>query len=327
MPKKSGGAGRAWTYSRMSLTSPGADQRNKITRPLPTSEFDQQHQQTILMSQMQTSQSRLQSSTWDANSCQNSPQSSSFGANPTPLHNFRSGFLSQTAGSDNIRSTSQPTELNNFRPSSLLPQQPGTGLRGSPQMAVNNPLSNSFPDRPCAVAAPTPRPPRHLDLQAKTTASPEVHPRRELRHYAEVNLRSSNFLSPEAPRDKGGKIYAAFVLGGVGYMLPFTCFVIAVDFYQSRYPGSTIIFDLTLATILAGTVGILFNNIMIEAVSLTSRVTFGYVTSSTLLLLLTTCDLGLSLFTARDGYWVTLACVAVVAVGCAGEPFELSCTD
>ena len=65
--------------------------------------------------------------------------------------------------------------------------------------------------------------------------------------------------------------------------------------------------------------GVLFNNLAVEALSLTSRVTFGYVISTSLLLLLTTCDLGLSMFTPHDGYWITLGCVAAVAVGCAGK--------
>ncbi|KAK3790026.1 hypothetical protein RRG08_040946 [Elysia crispata] len=313
MPKKSGGGRRAWTYSRMSLTSPEANQRNKIIRPSPTSETDQQ-QQIILLSHIQSTETRITSGTSN-NSCRISPHSSSVETKTADSGNFRSTAAEDTSA-DDFRSTSTPSRPNNFR-SSTTQQRLVNELQESPQAVNNSPLHN-FHHRSSVAGCtnPPPHPPRRLDLDVKTAPSPEVC-RRDLRHYAEVNLRSSNFLSPEAPRDKGGKIYAAFVLGGVGYMLPFTCFVVAVDFYQTRYPGSTIIFDLTLATILAGSFGVLFNNIMVEALSLTSRVTFGYVTSTTLLLLLTTCDLGLSMFTVRDGYWITLGCVAVVAVGCA----------
>lgn len=36
------------------------------------------------------------------------------------------------------------------------------------------------------------------------------------------------------PVDHYSKIYVAFILSGIGYMLPYTCFIVAVDYYQVR---------------------------------------------------------------------------------------------
>ncbi|CAL1526053.1 unnamed protein product, partial [Lymnaea stagnalis] len=40
------------------------------------------------------------------------------------------------------------------------------------------------------------------------------------------------------PVDVHSKIYLAFVLSGIGYMLPYTCFIVAVDYYQVSYSPS-----------------------------------------------------------------------------------------
>ncbi|RUS74447.1 hypothetical protein EGW08_017785 [Elysia chlorotica] len=223
----------------MSLTSPEANQRNKIIRPAETSETDQ-HQQMILLSHIQTAEtSRIPSE-----SCQNSQHSNSDESRIlTTSGNFRLPSSKVPSSSDDFRSASLPSRPNSFRSMPAQHHRSGSEVRESP-IAVNNsstlhnlqPRSSedgSFSNSSHLSHQASPA--RHLgfDPGVKTAPSLEVYGRDlELRHYAEANLRSNNCLSPEAPRDKGGKIYAAFVLGGVGYMLPFTCFVVAVDFYQ-----------------------------------------------------------------------------------------------
>ena len=232
MPKKSGGGGggeggggRAWTYSRMSLTSLGADERNRINREC------EQNQQVIPLSQLQTSETRPPPATNYDNSC---PHYTSADLPQTPpVGNFRPA-TSQAQSPDNFRSISQQSRPNNFRSSPSRPQQQmAYEHRESPQ-AVNNSASRNVQHRSnhrSSTSTATP-PPLDLDLAHRNASSPDVCCRRDLSHQARVSLRPNNFLSPEAPRDEGGKIYGAFVLAGVGYMLPFTCFVVAVDFYQ-----------------------------------------------------------------------------------------------
>ena len=51
------------------------------------------------------------------------------------------------------------------------------------------------------------------------------------------------------PRDPCSVIYLALVLCGAGFLLPYNSFITAVDYYQAKYPGSTIIFDMSLTYI------------------------------------------------------------------------------
>ncbi|XP_012935639.1 equilibrative nucleoside transporter 4 [Aplysia californica] len=117
--------------------------------------------------------------------------------------------------------------------------------------------------------------------------------------------------------DRYNRIYIAFVLSGIGYMLPFTCFIVAVDYYQNRFPGTTIIFDMTATTIIIGSLGVILNNAIVESLSLLWRVTFGYIISLAVLVFLAIFDVTLEMFPGAEGYWVTMIAVSVIAVGCA----------
>lgn len=52
-------------------------------------------------------------------------------------------------------------------------------------------------------------------------------------------------------------------------------FTIAVDYFQSRYPGTTIVFDISLVYIVMAFFAVLGNNILVETLSLNTRITFG----------------------------------------------------
>ncbi|KAH9488403.1 hypothetical protein Btru_062837 [Bulinus truncatus] len=134
---------------------------------------------------------------------------------------------------------------------------------------------------------------------------------------AKARSKKNSIVNGQPPIDEHSKIYLAFVLSGIGYMLPFTCFIAAVDYYQSRFPHSTIIFDMTTTTIVVGMLGVFLNNLLLETLSLTWRVMIGYIVSTLLLLFLTLFDVTMDMFPLDTGYWVTLVAVAVIAVGCA----------
>lgn len=52
-------------------------------------------------------------------------------------------------------------------------------------------------------------------------------------------------------------------------------FIIAVDFFQARYPGTTVIFDMSVVYIIMAFFAVFANNILIETLSLNTRITFG----------------------------------------------------
>ncbi len=57
------------------------------------------------------------------------------------------------------------------------------------------------------------------------------------------------------PRDKCNGIYLALIICGAGFLLPYNSFIVAVDYYQAKYPGTTIIFDMSLTYICVAFVG------------------------------------------------------------------------
>nr|CAD7403439.1 unnamed protein product [Timema cristinae]CAD7428377.1 unnamed protein product [Timema monikensis] len=121
-------------------------------------------------------------------------------------------------------------------------------------------------------------------------------------------------LSP--PVDKCNCIYFALVLAGVGFLLPYNSFIIAVDYFQARYPGTTIVFDMSLVYIVMAFFAVLANNVLVETLSLNTRITFGYLVSFVTLFFVATCEIWFEVFGPSTSYTINLIAVAVVALGC-----------
>ncbi|XP_069687819.1 equilibrative nucleoside transporter 4 [Periplaneta americana] len=121
-------------------------------------------------------------------------------------------------------------------------------------------------------------------------------------------------LSP--PVDKCNCIYFALVLAGVGFLLPYNSFIIAVDYFQGKYPGTTIVFDMSLVYIVMAFFAVLANNVLVETLSLNTRITFGYLVSFFTLFFVAICEIGLDIFETSTSYTINLIAVAIVALGC-----------
>ncbi|XP_065340802.1 equilibrative nucleoside transporter 4 [Cloeon dipterum] len=120
----------------------------------------------------------------------------------------------------------------------------------------------------------------------------------------------------ESPVDHCNFIYTALMLAGVGFLLPYNSFIIAVDYFQTRFPGSTIVFDMSLVYILTAFVAVLLNNLLVETLSLNTRINFGYAVSFITLLFVATCEIWWNIFGPELAYKANLIAVAVVALGC-----------
>ncbi|XP_013781798.1 equilibrative nucleoside transporter 4-like [Limulus polyphemus] len=118
------------------------------------------------------------------------------------------------------------------------------------------------------------------------------------------------------PEDRCHCIYLALLLAGVGFLLPYNSFIIAVDYFQARYPGTTIVFDMSLVYILVAFVAVVINNLLVETLTLNVRITFGYIISFFTLLFVAVFEIWFESFTHTTGYHINLLAVAVVAFGC-----------
>ncbi|XP_067002183.2 equilibrative nucleoside transporter 4 [Anabrus simplex] len=127
---------------------------------------------------------------------------------------------------------------------------------------------------------------------------------------------SNGFSHLSPPVDKCNCIYFALVLAGVGFLLPYNSFIIAVDYFQVRYPDTTIVFDMSLVYIVMAFFAVLANNVLVETLSLNTRITFGYLVSFFTLFFVTLCEICWEAFGQSTSYTINLIAVAVVALGC-----------
>lgn len=127
---------------------------------------------------------------------------------------------------------------------------------------------------------------------------------------------SNGFTHLSPPVDKCNFIYFALILGGIGFLLPYNSFIIAVDYFQARYPGSTVVFDMSVVYITVAFFAVFANNILVETLSLNTRITFGYLVSFVTLNFVVICEIWWELFGVASSYDINLIAVAVVSLGC-----------
>uniref|UniRef100_A0A4W3KBV1 Solute carrier family 29 member 4a n=1 Tax=Callorhinchus milii TaxID=7868 RepID=A0A4W3KBV1_CALMI len=118
------------------------------------------------------------------------------------------------------------------------------------------------------------------------------------------------------PKDSYHGIYFAMLLAGVGFLLPYNSFITDVDYLHHKYPGTSIVFDISLTYILVALVAVILNNALIELLSLHTRISVGYLFALGPLLFVSVCDVWLELFTKPQAYAINLVAVAIVAFGC-----------
>uniref|UniRef100_A0A8C5WBA1 Equilibrative nucleoside transporter 4 n=1 Tax=Leptobrachium leishanense TaxID=445787 RepID=A0A8C5WBA1_9ANUR len=125
------------------------------------------------------------------------------------------------------------------------------------------------------------------------------------------------YASPE-PQDRYHGIYFAMLLAGVGFLLPYNSFITDVDYLHHKYPGTSIVFDMSLTYIFVALAAVILNNALVELLTLHTRITVGYLFALGPLLFIGICDIWLELFTIKQSYAVNLIAIGVVAFGCTG---------
>ncbi|XP_051017070.1 equilibrative nucleoside transporter 4 [Acomys russatus] len=118
------------------------------------------------------------------------------------------------------------------------------------------------------------------------------------------------------PDDRYHAIYFAMLLAGVGFLLPYNSFITDVDYLHHKYPGTSIVFDMSLTYILVALAAVLLNNVVVERLNLHTRITTGYLLALGPLLFISICDVWLQLFSHDQAYAINLAAVGTVAFGC-----------
>uniref|UniRef100_A0A8C2XPX2 Equilibrative nucleoside transporter 4 n=1 Tax=Cyclopterus lumpus TaxID=8103 RepID=A0A8C2XPX2_CYCLU len=128
-------------------------------------------------------------------------------------------------------------------------------------------------------------------------------------------LSEPDFEEP-IPDDRYHGIYFAMLLAGVGFLLPYNSFITDVDYLHHKFKGTPIVFDMSLTYILVALLAVILNNVLVERLSLHTRITVGYILALGPLVFVSVFDVWLAKFTTRQAYIINLVSVGVVAFGC-----------
>ncbi|XP_069005703.1 equilibrative nucleoside transporter 4 isoform X1 [Embiotoca jacksoni] len=128
-------------------------------------------------------------------------------------------------------------------------------------------------------------------------------------------LSEPDFEEP-IPDDRYHGIYFAMLLAGVGFLLPYNSFITDVDYLHHKFKGTSIVFDMSLTYILVALMAVILNNVLVERLSMHTRITVGYIFALGPLVFVSVFDVWLEKFTTRQAYVINLVSVGVVAFGC-----------
>ncbi|XP_047213281.1 equilibrative nucleoside transporter 4-like [Girardinichthys multiradiatus] len=126
---------------------------------------------------------------------------------------------------------------------------------------------------------------------------------------------SSDFEQP-IPDDRYHGIYFAMLLAGVGFLLPYNSFITDVDYLHHKFQGTSIVFDMSLTYIVVALLAVILNNVLVERLSMHTRITVGYILALGPLIFVSVFDVWLEKFTTKEAYVINLLSVGVVAFGC-----------
>ncbi|XP_078723357.1 equilibrative nucleoside transporter 4 [Lampetra fluviatilis] len=115
------------------------------------------------------------------------------------------------------------------------------------------------------------------------------------------------------PRDPCHFIYLSMVLAGTGFLLPYNCFTVDVDYLHRAYPDSTIVFDINTTYLVTSLCTVLLVSLLVERVDMHTRITAGYVLALLPLLFVGLCEVWFGLIPRHASYQLHLLSVAVVA--------------
>ncbi|XP_032393603.1 equilibrative nucleoside transporter 4 isoform X1 [Etheostoma spectabile] len=118
------------------------------------------------------------------------------------------------------------------------------------------------------------------------------------------------------PDDRYHGIYFAMLLAGVGFLLPYNSFITDVDYLHHKFQGTSIVFDMSLTYIVVALLAVILNNVLVERLSMHTRITVGYIFALGPLVFVSVFDVWLAKFTTRQAYIINLVSVGVVAFGC-----------
>ena len=126
-----------------------------------------------------------------------------------------------------------------------------------------------------------------------------------------------------APKDHYHLVYIAMVMAGMGFLVPWTSYIGAIDYffyyYQEEFPAVSVIIPIVylVTTFLSCTL----NLFLVRVVAIHSRIMFGYFMFITSLLMIPLLDIGIANCTIPTGvsFYITLFSIFLVGLASGGK--------
>ena len=120
-------------------------------------------------------------------------------------------------------------------------------------------------------------------------------------------------------------------------VFPYSSLIMAVDYFQEKYPGTTIVFDMSLSYIVSAFASVFLNNMLVSVFSMKTRIYFGkivlrtfqlaiyllnghflagYVISLSVLLFISVFEVATDSLPRDHGYHIVLISTVLLGVGC-----------
>lgn len=121
-------------------------------------------------------------------------------------------------------------------------------------------------------------------------------------------------IAVSPPKDNKNLVYLSLLSCGIGFVLPYSSFIVAADYWQERFQGNSVAIDMSLTYILtACCTAFIFGPL--ANIPFKWRIMLGYTISFSMLVFITVCEIAFHVFSKTTAYSVCLFAVLAVSLG------------
>ncbi|XP_064648349.1 equilibrative nucleoside transporter 4-like [Lineus longissimus] len=119
------------------------------------------------------------------------------------------------------------------------------------------------------------------------------------------------------PKDKYSLAFCASIMCGVSFLIPWTSITMAVDFFQMTYPGTSIMFAISILYVAVIWLGTTLSNMTVELLNPRVKILFGFVLTIACLAYLAIVEAWIRPFSLEVSYHLVLLCCLLLSFGAA----------
>ncbi|XP_064648351.1 equilibrative nucleoside transporter 4-like isoform X2 [Lineus longissimus] len=119
------------------------------------------------------------------------------------------------------------------------------------------------------------------------------------------------------PKDKYSLVFCASIMWGMSFLMPWTSITMAVDFFQMTYPGTSIMFAISITYVAVVWLVTALSSMTVELLNPRLKTLFGFVVTIACLAYLAIAEAWIRPFSLEVSYYLVLLCCLFVSFGAA----------